>query len=37
MNLLTLLKMKRRKIKFCGSLMRRMKGINIEHIERKKR
>jgi hypothetical protein len=37
MNLLALLKMKRRKIKIWGSLMGRMKGIKMEQIKRKKR
>jgi hypothetical protein len=37
MNIFALLKMKRRKLNFCGSLMGRMKGIKIEQIERKKR
>jgi hypothetical protein len=36
MNLLALLKMKR-KIKFWGSLMGRMKGIEMEQTERKNR
>jgi hypothetical protein len=37
MNLLALLKMKRRKIKFWGNLMGGMKGIKMEQIEGKKR
>jgi hypothetical protein len=37
MILLALLKMKRRKIKFWGSLMGRMKGIEMEQTERKNR
>jgi hypothetical protein len=37
MNLLALLKMKRRKTFFCGSLLGRTKRIKMEQIERKKR